>query len=75
MKNKLYWILSLIQGILFLLASLIIPIYKTRKTNIIGGAGWPTFQFHFHETQWLFVAGVVITILSTIILYLRSHSK
>ena len=75
MKNKLFWILSLIQGVLFLLASLIIPIYKTAETNIIGGAGWPTFRFHFHQTQWLFVAGVVITILSAIILYLRSHSK
>lgn len=75
MKNRLNWFLGLIQGILFLLASLIIPIYKTGKTNIIGGAGWPTFQFHFHQTQWLLWTGVVITILSTIILYLRSHSK
>ncbi len=75
MKNKLYWTLSLIQGALFLLASLIIPIYKTAETNIIAGAGWPTFRFHFHQTQWLFVAGVGITIISAIVLYFRSHSK
>ena len=64
MKNKLYYMLTLIGGIALLLFSLIKPVYQTLNANIIGGADWPVLMFYFREHAWLFIGGLVIVVVS-----------
>ena len=64
MKNKLYYMLTLIGGIVLLLYSLIKPVYQTLNANIIGGADWPTFMFYFQEHAWLFIGGLALIVVS-----------
>lgn len=75
MRNKRGWVIGLIQGVLLLATAVIIPLYKTENTNIIGGAGWPTFCFYFRQYLWLLNAGIAITVLSAAVLWFRSRQK
>lgn len=37
----------LVIGILMICVPLILAVIATANTNVIGGAGWHTFQYHF----------------------------
>lgn len=45
-------------SIAMLVLSIVLPVFATANTNIIGGADWPTFWFHFQKTAWLAWLGV-----------------
>ncbi len=49
MKTKSYWIVTLVADLILFSISMIIPAYKTRTSNTIGGADWPTFMYHFQK--------------------------
>lgn len=46
-------------GATFLMLSFVIPAIATANTDIISGADWGTFLFHFREIGWMRIVGVV----------------
>ena len=55
MKRKHIIISLLAVGVILLCLSVILAVIATGNKNIIGGAGWPTFQFVFTcEKQGLY---------------------
>ncbi len=60
--KKAIVIALLVFGILMICVSLILAVVATSNTNVIGGAGWPTFQYYFFRENgglyfWLSCAG------------------
>ena len=72
MNKKLPFSL-LIIGILLIIASVITAALSMANVNVIGGAGWPTFVFHFGKNAWLAVVGACLTIVSAVML--AKHKK
>ena len=46
---KIGFLFLLTTLILLTLGLLITAVVRTEQTNVIGGADWPTFQFHIRE--------------------------
>ena len=75
MKNNFYWVLTIIEGLAMLVASIIIPIRKGLEANLIGGADWNSFCFYFRETSLLALGGLIVIVLGIGMLLLRRKLK
>ena len=63
--NRRFCFLLRYLAIALLVLSIILPTIATANTNIIGGAGWPTFWFYFQKTAllaWLGTFGLCLSI-------------
>ena len=64
-------VISFIIGILAILASVVIAFLSAANTNIVGGAGWLTFLYHFGQISWLAWIGAVLTVAAIVACILR----
>ena len=70
MKHKITGIV-MILGSMLLGLSVALPVIATSNTNIIGGADFATFLFHFGRTSWMAFVGIA----SIVVCLLVRHKK
>lgn len=59
--------IAMIVGSVLLGLAIALPVVAASNTGIIGGAGFPTFMFHFRKTAWMANVGLVMIVVSLII--------
>lgn len=64
-------IISLIIGIVLMLASVVITFVSASNVSVVGGADWSTFMFYFDRLSWLARIGGCVAVASIIVLLMR----
>ena len=69
--RKYVSVATMVIGLLLIVGAIVIAAVVTDHINIVGGAGWFTFQQQFRKVSWMAMLGGVCCLAGAVLFILR----